>query len=231
MTPRERLHIADKVALPLDSGRRRWTPARAPRLAAIVGLFLLRRPAAILGRVRAVVVDAVERVKLRRTLSHVREERFEAVAPAVADRNSAATVVGVARCLRIQAPVLHLLPRAEFRRLAPAVRAVRGGRALTVQAPARLRSAAEELLSDGRGVPAVAPAEPRSMLAVMLAFLQHDQSSEPLSRQIASPRKAVFHAGILASFAMRMWAAAGERIDSLSGSSSVAARSSIGGAP
>src|SRR6266404_4704495 len=68
------------------------------------------RPATVLGRVRAVVVDAVDRVLRARLASHVREEGFVRGQPAVTHGNPATPVVRERRIRRVKAPIAQRLP-------------------------------------------------------------------------------------------------------------------------
>lgn len=79
----------------------------------VAHLLRMRRPSAVLRRVRPVVVDALDRV-LGWTRSHVCEKRIERLAPAVTDCDTASAVELVIASIRIQAARLHGLPRAVF---------------------------------------------------------------------------------------------------------------------
>ena len=58
----------------------------------IVSLLEPRGPAAVIRRVRTIVVDAIKRVVRRRTRAHIGEKGFETCHPAIAHRNAAASV-------------------------------------------------------------------------------------------------------------------------------------------
>ncbi len=77
-------------------------------------LFRGRSPAAVLRRVIAVIVDAVECVPGRRAASHISQEVLE-VQPASANLDAAPTIAVVASGIRIDASLLHRVPRAVFR--------------------------------------------------------------------------------------------------------------------
>src|SRR5215469_7640127 len=72
------------------------------------------RPTAVLGRVIAVVVDAVERVGSRGARAHVGEERHEVVAPALAYLDAAAAVAREIRAVRPATAADHAVPDLVF---------------------------------------------------------------------------------------------------------------------
>ncbi len=102
------IHIEDarpfrhRLGAPVE--RNLSVPAR------IVRLFYMVRPSAVLGRVRTVIVDAVDRVLLRWASPHVFEERREVVAPTVTHPYSAASIIGELVVLRVVAAVFYSLP-------------------------------------------------------------------------------------------------------------------------
>ena len=91
-------------------------------LATVSSLVLTRGPAAVVGRVRPIVIFALQCQIWRRTRPHVGDEILEAVTPAVAHRDPAPTVVFIEFMLRREAPSLHVHPDAILRHGAPAVR-------------------------------------------------------------------------------------------------------------
>lgn len=82
---------------------RRWPP--------IARLLRTSRPPAVIRLVVAVVVDAIKRVLPRRLLAHVREERLEAAAPTIADRNAATAIAVPCRVARVRTALNHRPPR------------------------------------------------------------------------------------------------------------------------
>jgi hypothetical protein len=79
-------------------------------------LLPLRRPIAIIGGVRAVVVATLQRL-VRRTRSHVSVEVLEAIAPPLTDRDAAPTVAVVVRPLGLMAATPHVRPNPVLGRL------------------------------------------------------------------------------------------------------------------
>jgi hypothetical protein len=79
------------------------------RPSTVRSLLLRRCPAAVLRRVRAIVIDPVEGRSLR-PVPHVLDECFEALAPSLADCDPTAAVVRIVLVLRSCASALHARP-------------------------------------------------------------------------------------------------------------------------
>src|SRR5262245_26834685 len=88
-------------------------PSCCSPIALVAVLFTRTRPTAIARLVVAVHVDAIE-CHTFGALAHVSEEVIERL-PTRIDRNSATTVVVVARCRRVTTPLPHVDPRAARR--------------------------------------------------------------------------------------------------------------------
>src|SRR5262252_88881 len=82
----------------------------------VTSLFGAIRPAAILRCVRAIVIDAVNRVALRWPWPHVSQEIRKRLAPTVTDCDAATAISVEAIMVRIGATLDHVHPRAIFRR-------------------------------------------------------------------------------------------------------------------
>ena len=123
----------------------------------VVRLFLSRDPSAVLRRVWAVVVDAVQGV-IRRACAHVAQESDEVGAPPLAHANPAAPVVSVLRVSCVVTAVLRSLPRVVLRAARARVR-----RSSAPVTAASLRFARHQPVSwsDTRGA-ALAATEPPS---------------------------------------------------------------------
>jgi hypothetical protein len=142
-------------------------------------------PSAIRRFVVAVVVDAIQRVSLGWSASHIGKERFKGIAPTVTDRNAAPAVSFVVIMFRVVTAGLHALPDFVFGgglshgRLA--VLLVRASLAvLPSSAAARLDTSGPQKARPRRSLaPAVASAEP-----LISDALNNRESSESLSRQI-----------------------------------------------
>src|SRR3990167_8619791 len=129
--------LRDRVRLPLEGD--------AMAAARVVALMLLSGPAAILGRVRAVIVDAIKGMPRRRSAADVTQERCKGRAPLSADVNPSRAVQMEVPIVRILAATDDVRPGHIFRRLvaAPsvAVAMLRGSGAFALQAAATLRHA------------------------------------------------------------------------------------------
>lgn len=83
----------------------------ASRVAAIAGLLKRRGPAAILRRIRTIVIDALYGVFRRRAAAHVSQERLVTRGPSVAHSDSSVEVLGRSGRLRTSGTaVLHQVP-------------------------------------------------------------------------------------------------------------------------
>ena len=95
------------------------TALRPNSFTAIRGLFFHRGPTTILGRVVAVIVDALKREfrafpdTSRRSQSHVSQEVLK-FSPANANTDSASAIAFIAAVTRIGAPAFHGFPRFVF---------------------------------------------------------------------------------------------------------------------
>src|SRR3990167_79636 len=87
--------------------------ATVPR---VLVLLASSGPFAVLRRVGAIVVDAIQRVLGRRLTAHISQEVLERVHPAVADDNTSASIVGERGVLRVIATLLHGTPGVVFHR-------------------------------------------------------------------------------------------------------------------
>ena len=92
----------------------------------IVALLFSCSPSAITGLVVSIVVDSFKRVHWRRTLPHVGKEVVEGFQPAVANRDSTATVVFERLAFWSQAAALHSKPDGVLISSAGSVRAKHG---------------------------------------------------------------------------------------------------------
>lgn len=143
------------------------------RTPSIAGLLAFGRPAAVAGFVMAVVVDALYRVRWRRLLPHVGEKGREVVAPAIADRDTAATVIGVVVRVLIEAARFHSGPRDVLAGLLARARV-----AMCRRAAAGRRVADPQVCRANRGIaPAVAAADPIGRTGPALGAPSGDQQT------------------------------------------------------
>lgn len=157
-------------------------PAAVTAMTPVVRLFLWGGPSAVPRSVWTIIVFAVDGVRRRRPRPHVAQKRLEVAEPFGTNRNTAQSVFQVVRSVRIQAAVLHPLPRGVFRRIGQAVRARGLGRALALKAAAGLDFPAQMILSYARLIATIAQAYPCAMpCADPLCFIEHDESAESLA--------------------------------------------------
>lgn len=150
------------------------------RLSPVVGLLFRGRPTTVARSVWPVVVDAVDRVLSLGTWTHVFQKLREVIQPFRGNRDASTPVPGEVWRLRVEAPILHPLPCVIFDGLAETVSPVSERRAFSLEAPAGLDLASDQmvLLHRLQGA-AVASAYPCSVLDVRSrTFLQHKQTTE-----------------------------------------------------
>ena len=87
---------------------------KSPSPSPVPGLFVAIYPTAILGRVKTIGIDAVERMA-RRFRPQVSVETFERCEPAIANANAAPAIVRVIINLLVVAALLHRHPGSVFR--------------------------------------------------------------------------------------------------------------------
>jgi hypothetical protein len=80
----------------------------------IDSLFFFRRPTTVVGRVIAIVVNAVDAVKTAWSSPHVGEEIYK-FTPTLANDYAAFTIVFIADRFRISTPSMHVGPNGVFR--------------------------------------------------------------------------------------------------------------------
>lgn len=170
------------------------------RRASILVLLQARRPSAILRRVRAVVVDAINGQIGGWARPHVAIERLEAGGPRVADRYTSPAVALEVLALRVKATVLNASPNPVFRGVAHAVLAMVNASAfsrhLYAQAAATLRvscSQCAQLYGDFLAAVAATTPPRRAWLVRTRDALTRNEATESLTAQIKP-----LHIGILA---------------------------------
>jgi len=166
---------------------------------AVVSLLNARGPAAILRRVRAGVVDAVNAVSLGRLRSHVGNESGEIMDPFIAHGDAASAPVGIARMRLFEATLFSLAPSVVFGAVTAAwFVAVLGGAfsgALVLVTAATVGLAVAQMLSgDLFDNATVALAQPHRV-ALFGAKGKHRPSRKSLAGQVNDSRIAVVHVG------------------------------------
>jgi hypothetical protein len=112
-------------------------------LSRIGHLLRASRPAAIAGLVVASIIFAVDAVRSRRLLTHVREKSFERTSPPLTHRNTPSAVVSERFVMGIRAALDHSVPRGVLRRVSSTVRQIR----LDHHATAALRAAGHDVVT------------------------------------------------------------------------------------
>lgn len=171
-------------------------PAAIAFGASIPCLLARRRPAAILRRVRAVIVDAINRVARRWAWSHIGEEVLKAAEPSRADRDTSAAVAGVVTAPGIETAILDSTPRLEFARLGLPVCSTGDHEAFPVETPARQDLHAQVILSHGRLNTAVTSTAPYPVAGVWPGRLvKDDQPAESPPTEISIPLESPYRHG------------------------------------
>lgn len=153
---------------------------------AISGLLLPCRPSAVIGGVRAIVVDAFQCMDRRWLRPHVAKEGVKAVAPTITHRDTTPTVPSIGFIARVRRPAARGRPNLVFLRVRASVRG-----ALQRQAGARAWAA----LRDGAAqqakrlcralLAAVAATAPQPITVFgMPSAVHRNQATEATSRQI-----------------------------------------------
>lgn len=190
-----KLKLANNLALPVDVVTQtiavlfnRWlrVPAIEAAVSAVSRLLGGSRPSTVAGSVWAVVVRvAINRMVSRRSTSHVRVERFEAVAPAVAHGNPASAVFRIVRMVLVEAARFDALPRGVLDRVREAVGAVRCLHPLKSKASARRALFSKMILANHHVGAAIAPAHPGAMArGSAFGFVPNNKASESFPAQI-----------------------------------------------
>lgn len=160
----------------------RALPSRRVQVRPIQVLLPARGPAAILGAVCPVVVDAVQR-RARGSLTHVLKEDLERV-PTAAHRNPAPSVMVVRDRPGIRASLAHAIPRVVGRGVLPCGASM-AVLPVALTAAARTRLAVLEIGPTGFGhLPAGTRTDPEHLSLLPFTAMQHGQLSEDAAGQI-----------------------------------------------
>lgn len=108
---------------------------QAPTPSLVLALLEGRRPSAVAGSIRPVVVDPLDR-QSRRRFAHVFKEGLKTVAPSITDRNATAAIVFERLGLRVEAALFHLRPALEGGSAPAPMRADTGAQFFTMQTAA-----------------------------------------------------------------------------------------------
>lgn len=150
---------------------------------AITRLFSTSRPAAILRGVVPIVINAVNRVSLRRPLSHIRQKCAERI-PTLTNTNAASSVPGIARVSRVVTAAPHRIPRGIGNRSPTA--SFSGSVLLNATSTAPRALSTNQVSGRGqRGPTAFTLAYPAETDATVFATSKNLQLSELLTDQIS----------------------------------------------
>ncbi len=170
---------------PLGHGARFSVPTDELGRAFIVRLIDARGPAAILRRVRAVVVVSLNGVLRRGARPHVVQERREIVAPPVAHADATTSVVLVEGPLRVVTPLLNQSPHIVFRCASALVCLVASTRRFSAQTSARFRATMRDVLSlVDAFLAAIAPTHPQAVLVFTTDKFKNNPAIEALANEI-----------------------------------------------
>lgn len=162
-------------------------PTAVSTLPAVASLFTSSGPSTVLWRVRAIVVNPIDRMLGRRPRPHIGKERLEAVDPAITHRDAARAVLLEVRRRRIEAAIFQALPRVVLDRAAQPVRAVRLPDSFKPIAAAGLALFAKVILSNDRNRSAVASARPCPVAwRRTRGLMAHNKAAESLACKVWS---------------------------------------------
>ena len=111
---KERIYLYAQAFRPLRCGQRQSFMRNSDVNVPIVGLFFTSRPTAIFGAIRAIVINAIQRV-FGRPFTYIVHKVFKVV-PSFADVNSALSIAGKRRMARVVASLFNCLPQNVNRR-------------------------------------------------------------------------------------------------------------------
>ncbi len=154
--------------------------------ATVAGLFLACRPAAIVRRVVAVVIAAVDLVRLRRAFSHVVQKRLKRFTPTIAYRNASTAVARVADVARRFASPNHRTPTLVCRRFVHAVGSATLGCDFAMKAATALFGPSPQNRAVGSTFrAAITPAMPDQQLSASTPSKPGDhQTAKPFTGQV-----------------------------------------------
>ena len=145
------------------------------------------RPSAVLWRIWAVVVNAINGMVGRRARSHIGKEGREATAPTVADRNPTTSPASILPVSGVITTMTHAAPRSIFGGdsrfaiaavgpTAMAVRSIQASRVLSMETSTTLRVAAPQVTSIDNPIrPTITAARP---IAFPLTYFHEPQDNQ-----------------------------------------------------
>lgn len=159
-------------------------------------LLFFRRPSAILGRIRAIVIDAVNGMKFCRPLSHVSKKVLKTIAPAFTNIDAARPIDWKLVVIGVEAALFNGGPSNVFRAMAQIMRSRVGiaaqqrGRCFEGKTATACRRFAEVGGSHLRGIAAFALAQPKYVPIASTAWypLYDHQATCTLASQVKGRR-------------------------------------------
>jgi hypothetical protein len=181
------------VALPFGHAHGQAVVRSSVRDASVSGLLLWGGPTTIIRRVRAIVVDAIERMFCRRSRAEIAFECGEGVAPSLADGNATSSIPRIVRFRRVVTTTQHLMPHPVDPRVALSVRPTTCAEFLSVPTTAGCRLASEEIrgLHDGFGSTDANAPKPPLIGWGRLGIAKHGETTECLAYYFAPRHGAI----------------------------------------
>ena len=154
----------------------------------VVALFFSRCPSAIVFAIRAVIVNAIDRMKWAWAKPHISKKLLERL-PFYGYSSTVVVTEGLVVCVRTS--VSHATENSPFGSTFPAMSQVHSPADFLIQATAALCSASQLTTENDRNVPAVTLTHPSSSaLSIISCSFDDNQSPKPLPDQINKIRAA-----------------------------------------
>lgn len=184
----------------LTDGHRFAVHGEHPVRSEVALLCSRRSPATVARFVRALIVDAVQRMSLR-TPTHVSKKRREVISPSITHRNSATAISLVIRGSRVVAPSLHCSPSRVLARASTwtihaglAVRTTTTPADVALQAAAAARPSGDKVLGqDSSGGTAIAATDPCRRATYLPSHSKNSETAESMTGQFNFWRHCAAH--------------------------------------
>ena len=131
--------------------------------ACIAGLLKFRRPSAIRWRIREIIIDSINRMCRRWSMSHVLNKSFKRQ-PFIAHCNATASITRKTLIFWIRASLKHVAPASIFRSVRHSMRHYRISKFFGPQAPATFNAFPKLIRYSRMRVPTVASTQPKNPL-------------------------------------------------------------------
>lgn len=187
-TTQQRLASYAYLLTPLSKCLLLTVPFKEYAVASVVALSSASSPSAINEFIVAVYVNAIDRMKVARTASHIDQEVGEGIKPSFADDNSTSSVSLVCGVIWVIATASHVTPRRIFHAVAIAVSGIfvyrysdsfaSAGRCFSVAKICRSGQAPSSAIT-----PTV-PTKPMSMSRLFNRWMVYHQAAKALACQV-----------------------------------------------